>query len=508
MPSSFAQLSAVSSVNSWANQPTTAVGSEKDILAILPIYGLGDYGFGLASDIDEVVGSAVLSSALEALDSSSTLRILPPLRLGLSPYHNSFGRTDPDSLLSALDEIAGGVAKSGTTNLLFWTTSPWNPELVDTASRDIRIAHSLHTYVIDSRGISLSFHPASPDRARTQALASHLCELQPTAFQSNQPTDVDFRPGNWSKIPPVLDATTATPSAILAASAKLLAELLSEVVSQFTTCTPALINAVSDSVSPTPKPYPVGRRNRYLPALSRAQLITLENKASILVVIPIGAIEQHGPHLPVGVDAMIAESAAHGLSARSTKEVWFGPTLPFGKSNEHEGFAGTLSFSAQSLRRIIKTLVGNLHAEGFRQFAFLNTHGGNSSVLTYTLRELQQEFKIRAGMLRLKATEELNLQERTWGFHAGEWETSVMLAIAPDTVIMDRAICHYPVSLDAPGQLRPENAPATHSWITRDIAPEGVMGDATKATADKGQRWLDSALDQMAEQIRLLLQRD
>jgi creatinine amidohydrolase len=108
-------------------------------------------------------------------------------------------------------------------------------------------------------------------------------------------------------------------------------------------------------------------------------------------------------------------------------------------------------------------------------------------------------------MLRLKASDELNPQERTWGFHAGEWETSVMLAIAPDTVQMDRAICHYPAFLEDPGKLRPENAPATHSWVTRDIAPDGVMGDATKATAEKGRRWLDTALDQLAAQIRDLL---
>ncbi|MBT5901690.1 MAG: creatininase family protein [Opitutaceae bacterium] len=286
-----------------------------------------------------------------------------------------------------------------------------------------------------------------------------------------------------------------------------MAELLVEVANRFSSNTLTQQTPASNEVAKTSSPYPAGRRSRYLPRFTRAELDALDGKAEILVVIPIGAIEQHGPHLPLGVDSIIAEVASSGLCSRLPEAVWFGPTIAFGKSNEHDGFPGTLSLSAQSLRGIIKSLVVNLHTEGFRQFAFLNTHGGNSSVLTYTLRELQQELKIRAGMLRLKATDELGLQERTWGFHAGEWETSVMLAIAPETVRMDRAICHYPASLDDPGKLRPENAPATHSWVTRDIAPDGVMGDATKATAEKGRRWLDSALDHMAEQIRALLQR-
>lgn len=128
-------------------------------------------------------------------------------------------------------------------------------------------------------------------------------------------------------------------------------------------------------------------------------------------------------------------------------------------------------------------------------------------MLTYILRELQTELKVRAGMLRLSASDELESHERAWGFHAGEWETSVMLAIAPETVNMSKAICHYPVEKGAAGNLRPENAPVTFSWKTRDIAPEGVMGDATKASATKGIRWFYVALDQVADQIRRLLQR-
>ena len=131
----------------------------------------------------------------------------------------------------------------------------------------------------------------------------------------------------------------------------------------------------TSSVAPI---YPAARRTRYLPALTPAELRELPAKESALVIIPVGAIEQHGAHLPVGVDAMIGEAACDGLHTRLPADapVWFGPTLTFGKSNEHTGFPGTISLSARTLRRHVRALVNDLHGHGFRQFALLNTHGG------------------------------------------------------------------------------------------------------------------------------------
>ncbi|MDA7916628.1 creatininase family protein [bacterium] len=505
MSTTSVQLSAVPSSGAWHSYRTTEMEAPTTAVAILPIYGLGDYGLGLAMDIDEVMGSAVLATALDSIEAGSLLRVLPPLRLGLSPYHPSVGKIGPDHLRDTLMEISEGVAQSGVQNLLFWSINPWNAEIVDTASRDIRVSHGLRTYVIDSSGVGLSLHPASADRSRAQLLGSHLCVKPPTGTSNDVPVDTEFRPGNWANLPSVESTTTETGESVLRDSANQLAELLGEIVKCSLSATVTANGTTSDFSINASHLYPGRRRSRYLPALNRTELDGLKNKKESLVIIPIGATEQHGPHLPLGVDSMIAEVACDGLYDRLPEAVWFGPTLAFGKSNEHVGFPGTLSLSAQSLRQIVKSVVGNLHSLGFRQFAILNTHGGNSSVLTYTLREIQHELNVRAGMLRLKASDELDPQERAWGFHAGEWETSVMLAIAPDTVQMDRAICHYPAFLEDPGKLRPENAPATHSWVTRDIAPDGVMGDATKATAEKGRRWLETALDQMAAQIRDLL---
>jgi creatinine amidohydrolase len=139
---------------------------------------------------------------------------------------------------------------------------------------------------------------------------------------------------------------------------------------------------------------------------------------------------------------------------------------------------------------------------GIRRLAFLNTHGGNSLVLSSTVRELQETSGFEAILLRRGHQPELGAQEAAWGFHAGEWETSLMLACAPDLVRMDRAGCEYPARLDDPGDLRPEHAPATFAWMTDDISHRGVMGDPTSATADKGRRWLAGAGEALAAKIR------
>lgn len=515
MSSASSVLSAVPPASAWASRPTSDYGGATAEVAILPIHALGDHGLGLPLDSEEVLGSMLLSEATRLAAAEAPFIILPPLRVGLSPYQESITRQDPDTLHAVLREIARGVQHSGYQKLVFWTTSPWNSELIDAASRDIRVALNLQTFVVELAGIGLSLHPASPDRAAAQSLVSTWCNQPPEEVQSGPAVDSNFRPGNWTQLPAIKHPTNESPADISGRCAARLARLLQEISDR-----PPLADSSSDIPLPAapdssppapeipPSVYPHQRRARYLPALTPHQLKSLPGKADALVVIPVGAIEQHGAHLPVGVDSLIAEAAATGLAQRLPEHVWFAPTLAYGKSNEHLDFPGTLSLGERSLRRLVSRMVRQLHTAGFRQFALLNTHGGNSSVLTYTLRELQTELAIRAGILRLPSTDDLEPQEQTWGFHAGEWETSVMLAIAPETVRMEQAICHYPATLDDPGELRPENAPAIFSWMTRDIAPDGVMGDATKGTAVKGEKWLGEALDQLAARIRKLLQRE
>jgi len=243
-------------------------------------------------------------------------------------------------------------------------------------------------------------------------------------------------------------------------------------------------------------------RERYLPAMTQAQIAALPDKAWAPVIVATGAIEQHGPHLPVWVDALMGQTWLSLALARLPEgsSCYVAPPITIGKSNEHVGFPGTLVISKDSLRELLLATARQVHAWGFRQLAVLNTHGGNISVVTYTLREIRETLGMRAEFLRGAADRGLSQQEATYGFHAGEYETSLMLAVG-SPVRMERAACEFPARIDDRGELRPEAAPATFSWASQDVSRTGVMGDATAATVEKGRAWLELGAEKYAENI-------
>ena len=287
-------------------------------------------------------------------------------------------------------------------------------------------------------------------------------------------------------------------------SAGLLASLLGEMAAHRRPPRPA-VTARAITTAPAPSHWPADR-TRYLGALTRTQLDAISDKQNALVLIPAGAIEQHGHHLPLGTDAMLGELwLAHALpKIPANAPVYVSPPITYGKSIEHAGFSGTVTVTAQTLRHQVIALATQLKALGFRQIAFLNTHGGNSTVLVSTVRELQMSLDLRVGLLSGFSKPAQTAQEAAFGFHAGEWETSLMLAGAPGFVRMDRAVSEYPALIGAPGLLRPEAAPAVFAWKTSDLSKSGVMGDATLATEEKGRRWLDEGSTSLAQKITKL----
>lgn len=237
-------------------------------------------------------------------------------------------------------------------------------------------------------------------------------------------------------------------------------------------------------------------RSRYLPAMTLAQIAALPAKATTPVIIATGAIEQHGPQLPVAVDSYMGQYFLSRICAELPPEVpaLVAPPITVGKSNEHVGFPGTLYISKDTLRAQLLALARQLHAWGFRRLLFLNTHGGNTSVLIYTRREIEFTLGMSTDWLRSNAKLDLPPQEAAYGFHANTAETAWLYATAPQLTRPEAAPCHYPARIDDPGELRPENAPATYAWASQDISPHGVMGDATVATAEQGARWLDACV--------------
>jgi creatinine amidohydrolase len=244
-------------------------------------------------------------------------------------------------------------------------------------------------------------------------------------------------------------------------------------------------------------------RERYLPAMTPRQIAALPDKSWAPVLLTVGAIEQHGPHLPVAVDALMGQVWLSLALARLPPgaSCYVAPPITIGKSNEHTGFPGTLIISKDTLRSLLLAVAGQAAAWGFRQLAVVNTHGGNTAVLATTLREIRARLGLRADVLTTRIDLGLSAQEAAFGIHAGEVETSWILAAAGQLVQIEQAVCEYPAFLTDPGELRPVVAPATVAWATRDLSASGIMGDAPAATAEKGRRWLEAGATHLAEAI-------
>jgi creatinine amidohydrolase len=226
-------------------------------------------------------------------------------------------------------------------------------------------------------------------------------------------------------------------------------------------------------------------------------------RETTLLVLPTAAIEQHGHHLPLATDTLINNLLLGKALSKLPADlpVYALPPVHYGKSNEHIGFPGTLSVSSSTFMAVLRDLGSSLSKVGFRKLVLYNTHGGNTSLVDVMARNLRAEFGLRTFAMHGSAGlvfEGLDPQERAYGFHAGEVETSYLLASVPELVDRSAYTSNYIADVSKPAMLLPENAPATFAWLTRDIAPSGVMGDPRPASAEKGARWLEQATSRVA----------
>ncbi len=223
-----------------------------------------------------------------------------------------------------------------------------------------------------------------------------------------------------------------------------------------------------------------------------------------LLVLPTAAIEQHGPHLPLATDTLINNLLLGKALERLPAEtpIYALPPVCYGKSNEHIGFPGTLSVSAQTFLAVVRDLGASLASAGFKKLVLYNTHGGNTSLVEVLARDLRAEFGLRTFSLFGSggaAFEGVSAQERTYGFHAGEIETAFLLHATPELVHRGEYTSNYIARVDQPELLKPEGSAANFAWLTKDIAPSGVMGDPAPATAENGERWANEAAARIAE---------
>lgn len=211
----------------------------------------------------------------------------------------------------------------------------------------------------------------------------------------------------------------------------------------------------------------------------------------VIAILPTAAIEQHGPHLPVGVDTMIAEGMLATLREHCPDDLDLRilPVQAVGKSNEHLHAPGTLTLTAETALRAWKEISLSVARAGIRKIVIVNSHGGNLDLISILAREL----RVDAGMLAVKcqwgnfgAPEGLfSDREIAYGIHGGDRETSLMLHFRPETVDMEKAQ-NFESTAES-GPISPIG-PISYGWVATDLNPAGTVGEAHLASAEKGKK--------------------
>ncbi len=219
------------------------------------------------------------------------------------------------------------------------------------------------------------------------------------------------------------------------------------------------------------------------------------------VVVPFGAVEQHGPHLPLGTDAIFGDEVGQLVADRLG--AFLAPTVRVGCSSHHLTFAGTMSLEEETFYQVVGDIVRALARHGFRRLVLLPTHGGNFRPLGEAVRRIGSVEGARvitfpdvsflmAAILPVASS--LGVTPAEGGVHAGEWETSMMLALRPELVKMDEAEPGYTGDLMSGVQKFFEEG-------VQAVSDNGIFGDPRRASAEAGRRYVDQIVDAVVRAI-------
>lgn len=228
--------------------------------------------------------------------------------------------------------------------------------------------------------------------------------------------------------------------------------------------------------------------------LTRSELIKCV-KEDYIAILTLGSCEQHGPHLPMGTDILLAEYLANEIT-KKTKAVIF-PSINYGYSWVWKDFqCGTVTLSQDEFKNHVFEVVESIAKMGFKTILLVNGHDSNKQTIKYVLRDLSERYESRILNIfypKLTKIYEKYMESKTWSegmFHADEFETSLMLALNENYVHMDLAVEDYPE--------RPKLYGYDHSTLS-NLSSSGVFGDPTKASKLKGEKMMSEFVSNIIE---------
>ena len=244
-----------------------------------------------------------------------------------------------------------------------------------------------------------------------------------------------------------------------------------------------------------------------------AQLAASQDIAQIVAVLPVAATEQHGPHLPVSVDTTLVDGVVNAALPHLAADlpILFLPTQQIGKSNEHIRFPGTLTLSAQTIISLWMDIGRSVARSGIKKLVLLNSHGGQASIMDIVARDLRTEHDLivySANWYNLPLGDAVMglfpAHEHRFGIHAGDIETSMMLALREKYVDMAQAQNFHSTSQDRAAQypVLGNGSSAKLGWQMQDYNAMGAAGNAAAATAAKGQALIHAAGLQLANLLK------
>ena len=253
---------------------------------------------------------------------------------------------------------------------------------------------------------------------------------------------------------------------------------------------------------------------RHLGRLTAPEVKQSLSRRSVLC-LPIGAYEQHGPHLPIYTDTILAEGFAYKVIARWGEhyDIWLLPTIPYGLSREHSWSAGTVSLSIRVFSDLVLAVCEELAAAvPARNLLIINGHGGNRGILEALVYEIKRRVSLNVCVTHPTALSKARSGSPLPEVHGGMSETSVMLALASSEVHMERLPESYIPDESAKEAIRRIilERGTTWPWTSDDpsIASFGIIGDARKADPDLGRRIVESAIEEYGKVLSCLVARD